>query len=210
MSSNDFSDYFEGSWEQSIDDIQWGNQNTTTSDASGHLEEFAHAAVSSTYWLDAIANPGSLHGADDESSEMGSPIEDLSLVEGPPAVGGLPAVEGPPAVENTLTVAPLDTIAQPAPPSSLRLPTIVVNRSLDRSIIQHLQSLGAPQVTLFVMELGNVCWNFSFTQSFSRNPTKAVCQQLITQACDRRTKANPSWHLEVGAYCCARLFYFCR
>lgn len=184
MSSNDFSDYFESSsWEQSADDIQWDN---------GDFEEFVHAPVSSTYWQDAMANPGPL-GADNESSEL------------EPALA-----EEPAPIENTLTVSPLDTVAQPIhpTPSPLGLPTIVVDQSLDPFIIDHLRLLAAPQVILYFMELGNVAWNFSFTKSFSRTPTKSVCDELIITACDRRTRANPSWQLEEGAYCCIHSIFF--
>ena len=93
----------------------------------------------------------------------------------------------PAPIENVPTVLPLDTITQPIhlPPPPLGFPTVIVNQSLDPFIIDHLRMLVVPQVILLVMELSNVSCNFSFTISFSRTPTKTVCEELLIEACNR-------------------------
>ena len=110
MSTNYFSDYLE----PPTNGTQWDNQDTDTSAHGGSKSDYAE--VSSTYWQDGFANPGPLD-ADHESLQL-----------------------EPAPVENMPTVSPLDTITQPIhlPPPPLRFPTIVVNRSLDPFIIDHL------------------------------------------------------------------------
>ena len=227
MSTNDFFSLFEPSpdpRDQSANDgdTQWDTTEDNDTYAHGEFGGQPTLAVESSLvhfnlWQEAYAHPNLQDGnvlpgssdnvAPPESSDNVVPPGSSDNVVPSGSLDNVPPESSDNGPEYEVlaenTVSPLDTVlvqhggsTTPAP----SVPSVVVQQSLDLFIIGRLESLAAPNLVLFFMELINVSWNYSFTQPFSRMPTRAACEELIMTTCKRRTRTNPSWYIEEGAY----------
>lgn len=86
--------------------------------------------------------------------------------------------------------AMLDPAMEPTMPL---LPLIRVDAAWDTHFMEHLESLDAPNLLNFFMDLGNITWSHVFTQPVARRPTQDVCEKIITETCQRQLSVNPEW-----------------
>ena len=93
-------------------------------------------------------------------------------------------------------------VAAPRPFTS-----VIVDGVLDEQFIKYLDSLGAPALKLLVMDLSNVAWNYSFTHTIARMPTRLVSNNLVTETCERQLSIDPARLLEEGMHIVYTLFF---
>ena len=94
------------------------------------------------------------------------------------------------------------SVAAPRPFTS-----VIVDGVLDEQFIKYLDSLGAPALKLLVMDLSNVAWNYSFTHTIARMPSRLASDNLVTETCKRQLSIDPARLLEEGVHIVCTLFF---
>lgn len=173
------------SWGESFDEVMaeiegtgWGSAGGSgnyfeppSTAAVGFHSHVDHAGMDFRLWADAFQNSDT-HGDLLEWLEPGHQVEST--------------------LDTTTSTQPKSTSLR------LRFSSIRVDRAWDTHFMSHLESLNAPNLQLFFMDLANVTWNHTFTQLIARRPTWDVCERIITETCQRRLSSNPEWELEEG------------
>ena len=131
-----------------------------------------------------------------------------AIEDWPPGPSGSTSGPSEPVAGPSDLIASTDLPTQPVLAAPRPFTSVVVDGVLDEDFIKYLESLQAPSLKFYVMDLSNVAWNFMFTQSVARMLTRSACEELITETCERQLSIDPAaWQLERGAHVMCILFF---